>query len=582
MNLHKRLIVQFIIQHSIILIFSLFAVFLAFIYFINLIDDIWFQPNLSNSDSFAVSQYVYKEDEKIILNKDVKKYIKEKNDWLQVVDKNGEILYSFNSPEDVPKSYTKTSLICYLKNTTRNPYKLSYWEVDMAGKQTVVIYGESMKSTKLLQTLQTDHFSLVNSEFSLTEQEKELILNANAKLQVFDKNGNFVFSFPEQKETSFSPITTAMAEKEPWNYKENISSFYNTESELLFVLTAPNENYYPDEKVDTLITKKLLTGLAFILLFLSIYLIIVAVWYGTKFGKPLLHMMRWLKNIASGTYEEPMSRKGKHIRFKPSGREKRSFRLFQDVTCALEHMTHTLKRNEAMRNQLEQTREEWITGLTHDLKTPLSSIYGYALLLESQQYNWNDDDIEKFGSIIREKSQYITTLIDDLSLTYQLKNEAIPSEHVRVEMNQFVQKILLQFINDPTIQNQNIEFVPSSCPIHYPIEPKWFQRIIENLVANAIKHNYATTNVLITLAQIETSFTLSISDNGKGIDEQTKELLFERYYRGTNTEENDSGTGLGLAITKQLVHAHNGTISVESDLGKGTTITMKFPFKTEK
>lgn len=61
---------------------------------------------------------------------------------------------------------------------------------------------------------------------------------------------------------------------------------------------------------------------------------------------------------------------------------------------------------------------------------------------------------------------------------------------------------------------------------------------------------------------------------------KTKELLFERYYRGTNTEESNIGTGLGLAITKQLVHAHNGTISVDSALGKGTTIILVFPFRS--
>ncbi|KFN15441.1 histidine kinase-, DNA gyrase B-, and HSP90-like ATPase family protein [Bacillus pseudomycoides] len=172
----------------------------------------------------------------------------------------------------------------------------------------------------------------------------------------------------------------------------------------------------------------------------------------------------------------------------------------------------------------------------------------------------------------------MTTLIDDLSLTYQLKNNAIPSQHVKVEINQFVQKVLLQFINNPTLQNQNIEFVPSSNAIHYSIEKKWFQRIIENLLANAVKHNNETTNIIVKLGQNKQSFTLSISDNGKGMDEQTKELLFERYYRGTNTEENNAGTGLGLAITKQLVLAHNGTISIESEIEKGTTITMVFPF----
>ena len=80
----------------------------------------------------------------------------------------------------------------------------------------------------------------------------------------------------------------------------------------------------------------------------------------------------------------------------------------------------------------------------------------------------------------------------------------------------------MQFINNPTLQNQNIEFVPSSSKIQYFIEEKWFQRIIENLLANAIKHNNETTNVIVNLSQNENFFTLSISDNGKGMDEKRK------------------------------------------------------------
>ncbi|MED3121364.1 HAMP domain-containing sensor histidine kinase, partial [Bacillus thuringiensis] len=401
-----------------------------------------------------------------------------------------------------------------------------------------------------------------------------------ATLQVFNSVGEEVFSYPNGKKKTFSVIQVALSEKEPWNHKENTSSFYDANSGNLLVVTAKNDHYYPDDEIEDVFTKKFLIGCGLILLIVFVYLVILSIWYGNKFGKPLLHAMRWLKNIAGGKYEEPISKKGKPVRFRRSGKEKWSFRLFRDVTSSLEHLSITLKKNDAMRQVLQQTREEWITGLTHDLKTPLSSIYGYALLLESNQYNWTDRDIQQFGSVMKEKSQYMTTLIDDLSLTYQLKNNSLPAQHVNVEINQFVQKVLLQFINNPTLQNQNIEFVPSSNKIQYFIEEKWFQRIIENLLVNAVKHNNETTTVIVKLSQNANSFILSISDDGKGMDEKTKELLFERYYRGTNTEESNIGTGLGLAITKQLVHAHNGTISVDSALGKGTTIILVFPFRS--
>ncbi|MED3324092.1 HAMP domain-containing sensor histidine kinase [Bacillus thuringiensis] len=580
MNFNKRLIIQFIMQHVFVLVTLLIAVVAAFTYLIFLLTSTLYEPNIPDSDSFTISRYISSEDGHISLQSEVQDLIKEKNDWLQVVDEDGKILYHFNTPNDVPNAYTKTSLVAYIQHHIESNYKFTYWEIEVEEKKVLVIYGGMLKSNALLTAIQKEHSSLTMDSFTLTDQEKQLLSKEKAALQIFNQNGEEVFAYPTGKKKPFSAIQIALNEKEPWNHKENTSSFYDTNSGNLLVVTAKNEHYYPDDEIEDVFTKKFLIGCGLILLIVFVYLVILSIWYGNKFGKPLLHAMRWLKNIAGGKYEEPISKKGKPVRFRRSGKEKWSFRLFRDVTSSLEHLSITLKKNDAMRQVLQQTREEWITGLTHDLKTPLSSIYGYALLLESDQYNWTDRDIQQFGSVMKEKSQYMTTLIDDLSLTYQLKNNSLPAQHVNVEINQFVQKVLLQFINNPTLQNQNIEFVPSSNKIQYFIEEKWFQRIIENLLVNAVKHNNETTTVIVKLSQNANSFTLSISDDGKGMDEKTKELLFERYYRGTNTEESNIGTGLGLAITKQLVHAHNGTISVDSALGKGTTIILVFPFRS--
>ncbi|PFB83365.1 two-component sensor histidine kinase [Bacillus thuringiensis] len=580
MNFNKRLIIQFIMQHVFVLVTLLIAVVAAFTYLIFLLTSTLYEPNIPDSDSFTISRYISSEDGHISLQSEVQDLIKEKNDWLQVVDENGKILYHFNTPNDVPNAYTKTSLVAYIQHHIESNYKFTYWEIELEEKKVLVIYGGMLKSNALLTAIQKDHSSLTMDSFTLTDQEKQLLSKEKAALQIFNQNGEEVFAYPAGKKKTFSAIQIALNEKEPWNHKENTSSFYDANSGNLLVVIAKNDHYYPDDEIEDVFTKKFLIGCGLILLIVFVYLVILSIWYGNKFGKPLLHAMRWLKNIAGGKYEEPISKKGKPVRFRRSGKEKWSFRLFRDVTSSLEHLSITLKKNDAMRQVLQQTREEWITGLTHDLKTPLSSIYGYALLLESNQYNWTDRDIQQFGSVMKEKSQYMTTLIDDLSLTYQLKNNSLPAQHVNVEINQFVQKVLLQFINNPTLQNQNIEFVPSSNKIQYFIEEKWFQRIIENLLVNAVKHNNETTTVIVKLSQNANSFTLSISDDGKGMDEKTKELLFERYYRGTNTEESNIGTGLGLAITKQLVHAHNGTISVDSTLGKGTTIILVFPFRS--
>jgi signal transduction histidine kinase len=123
--------------------------------------------------------------------------------------------------------------------------------------------------------------------------------------------------------------------------------------------------------------------------------------------------------------KQELYRKGRSPSRTPKGTLRRRFRLFADVILSLQHLTQTLRHNEEMRRQLEQTREEWIAGVSHDLKTPLSSIKGYSHMLAAEQYRWTEEEVREFSGIILEKANYMETLIDDLSLTYRLKNKKL-------------------------------------------------------------------------------------------------------------------------------------------------------------
>jgi len=106
---------------------------------------------------------------------------------------------------------------------------------------------------------------------------------------------------------------------------------------------------------------------------------------------------------------------------------------------------------------------------------------------------------------------------------------------------------------------------------------KWFTRIIDNMISNAIKHNPTNTKIaIIVQKESDHYFTVRIQDNGIGMDSSTLDQLFERYYRGTNSEENTSGSGLGMSIAKQLTVAHGGEIAASSIPGEGTVIVLKF------
>ena len=146
MNFNKRLIIQFILQHVFVLVTLLIAVVAAFTYLIFLVTSTSYEPNIPDADNFMIARYISSEDGNISLKAEVKDLIKEKNDWIQVVEENGKVLYHFNTPSDVPTSYTKASLFSYIQNHIENPYTFTYWEIELEEKNVLVIYGGMLKA----------------------------------------------------------------------------------------------------------------------------------------------------------------------------------------------------------------------------------------------------------------------------------------------------------------------------------------------------------------------------------------------------------------------------------------------------
>ncbi len=145
MNFNKRLIIQFIMQHVFVLVTLLIAVVAAFTYLIFLVTSTSYEPNIPDAENFMIARYISSEDGDISLKAEVKDLIKEKNDWIQVVEENGKVLYHFNTPSDAPTSYTKTSLFSYIQNHIESPYTFTYWEIELEEKNVLVIYGGMLK-----------------------------------------------------------------------------------------------------------------------------------------------------------------------------------------------------------------------------------------------------------------------------------------------------------------------------------------------------------------------------------------------------------------------------------------------------
>lgn len=294
-------------------------------------------------------------------------------------------------------------------------------------------------------------------------------------------------------------------------------------------------------------------------------LIIVVLIYGFWLSRKLSGITKGIKNISLCTYQ-PLQENG----------------MFGEIYSALNKMDRDIHRADQISEETETTRREWIANITHDLKTPLSPIKGYAELLTDSS-DKEKQTVQEYGSIILKNINYTENLINDLKLTYQLDSGAIPYNPQKIRITRCVKEWVIDIVNDPAFSDRNISFESNVPELYADIDSALFRRAVTNLILNALTHNPAETTVCVTLDTDKNgSILLSVRDNGNGLSELEQSKLFERYYRGTNTKEKPEGSGLGLAIANQIVTLHGGEITVKSQLGIGTEFVIHVPCKNGK
>lgn len=251
--------------------------------------------------------------------------------------------------------------------------------------------------------------------------------------------------------------------------------------------------------------------------------------------------------------------------------------VFSEVYCALNKMDMEIRNSDKVQEETERVRNEWITNITHDLKTPLSPIKGYAELLTSNA-EIDKETMQEYGEIILKNVNHTEKLINDLKLTYQLDLGALPFNPQPVNFARYMKELVIDIVNDPAFKNRNIAFESNVQDSEICIDTDLFRRAMNNLIINALTHNPQETKVKISVdMNVDKEACICISDNGKGMREGEQAELFNRYYRGTNTKEKPEGSGLGLAIAKQIITLHNGNIYVKSKVNEGTQFTVTIP-----
>lgn len=225
------------------------------------------------------------------------------------------------------------------------------------------------------------------------------------------------------------------------------------------------------------------------------------------------------------------------------------------------------------RHALDQMRQEFTANVSHELKTPLTSISGYAEMIESGIAK--DGDVKTFAAKIHKEAGRLVTLIGDIIRLSQLDEEPSQVQPVRVDMASLVEECTDSLVISADKHKVSLETDVTPCAVRG--DRNMLYELICNLCDNAIRYNKENGSVLISVKPRDGKVVLKVKDTGIGIPKEHQARIFERFYRVDKSRSKQTGgTGLGLAIVKHIAEQHKAQISLESEEGAGSVITVTF------
>ncbi|HDR8061243.1 HAMP domain-containing sensor histidine kinase [Bacillus thuringiensis] len=238
-----------------------------------------------------------------------------------------------------------------------------------------------------------------------------------------------------------------------------------------------------------------------------------------------------------------------------------------------EEMRKRLKESIEMQTQYEENRKELISNISHDLKTPITSIIGYVEGIKDGVAN-TPEKMDKYLTTIHTKAKHMDTLIDELFLFSKLDLNRVPFQFETVELNTFMQELIEEMQMDLSKEGIEVNLQLHASTLYVTADCEKINRVISNLIHNSVKYmDKEEKKITVTVSSDNNKIIVKVMDNGSGIEADTLPYIFERFYRAEQSRNSSTGgSGLGLAIAKQIVEEHGGEIWAESELGKGTSI----------
>lgn len=227
----------------------------------------------------------------------------------------------------------------------------------------------------------------------------------------------------------------------------------------------------------------------------------------------------------------------------------------------------------------DNLRREFTANVSHELKTPLTSISGFAEIMKTGMVK--NEDMPDMANSIYEEAQRLVVLVNDIIKLSELDEASITYENEKINLHELLVEIQERL--KTVIEKKDIQFYIDEKDIVLDAPKQVVSEVVYNLCDNAIKYNHQGGLVDVSLSETDAYVKICVKDNGIGIAHTHQNRIFERFYRVDKSHSKEvGGTGLGLSIVKHDVNYLDGSIEIESNLGEGTTIVVNIPKKTIK
>ncbi|PKM63213.1 MAG: two-component sensor histidine kinase [Firmicutes bacterium HGW-Firmicutes-21] len=286
-------------------------------------------------------------------------------------------------------------------------------------------------------------------------------------------------------------------------------------------------------------------ALVVVFLFASIFIsTAITILLAKRILRPIVDISTATKVIAKGNFD---------IRINEKHRLNELSRLAADFNKMVQEL-----------GGIETLRSDFIINISHEFKTPIAAIEGFALLLQDK--NISEEERSEYLSLITESTSQLSNLLNNTLSLSKLESQGIISEKSKFRLDEQIRRIILSL--EPIWSKKELNLIINMDTAYYFGNESMLEQVWLNILGNAMKFTGRGGSITIDLFEIGESITVKISDTGIGIDEAEKEFIFNKFYR-TNAAKEYCGNGLGLALVKRILDLSGASIVVKSENSKG-------------